>query len=178
MKHTKDEVILEISKKDKVYLSIFICLLLITICVCILVPRYYALQNNNSTNQNPPNNTGGGTNTPNNPSQPENNNPENVNANYINYYSTQVLNAMKSAGMPYSNFARYLDSYNILDVHGLELSEQELSTLETLAQPIYSAFQNEISAGNTITATLIDSNDDLHSQIITFTNYLNTIAEN
>lgn len=178
MKHTKDEIILEISRKDKIYLSIFICLILITTCVCILVPRYYALKNNNSQPLAPPNNnSGGGSSTPNTPTEPSNN-PTNINANYANYYSTFVLNNMKTAGMPYSGFARYLDSYNILNVNGYSLTPQELDALEALALPIYLTFDTALSNGNSITAQFIDSNDDLHSQIITFTNYLNLIAEN
>ena len=178
MKHTKDEIEINITKKDRIYLSIILSLIFIVAIVCILVPRYYQLQNNQQTNI--PNNQAGNSSNSNQNSQDTDSNQDtstSVNQAYKNHYSTLVINSLKTVGMPYSTLANHLDRYNILDVTGLNITTTELANLESLALPIYNALNNYINNGFEITATLINNDNTLYSQIVEFSNALNELPE-
>lgn len=172
MKHTKDNLEITITKKDRIYLSIILSLICVIALVSILVPRYFK--------QNPPPNNTDTTQTTPTPSTPDNshgeNSSENNNVDYASLYSTLSINILKEVGMPYSTLARHLDNNNYLNVAGLNLSTEQLSQIESLAQPIYSTLNNYITNGQQITAALIDSDNDLHSQIVALSNMLNDFA--
>ncbi len=180
MKHTKDEIEIQVTKKDRIYLSIILSLILVVALVCILVPRYYYLQNKDtpaiSANGNLSNDNS--TTPEQSSSAQDNTNGNSINYLYKNYYSTLVINSLKDLGMPYSTLANHLDSYEILDVLGIGITTSELENLESLALPIYSELQKYIEDNITITADIIDSNNSLHSQIVAFSNTLNQISEN
>lgn len=176
MKHTKDEIEITITKKDRVYLSIILSLICIVAIVCILVPRYYQLQNDKPTN---PNNSQTG--NTHNPNEPNTNNSTqtgvSLNSLYQNAYTTIVLNQLKPLGMPYSTLSNHLDSFNILDVVGLNINSSQLDNLETLSLPIYEAFTDYTNNNIQITTELINSNDLLHSQIIALSNAFTQILQ-
>ena len=173
-RNTKEEIKINITKKDKVYLSIILSLICVVAVVCVLVPRYFYLQQNT---QPPTNNTtnNNSNNDSNNTAPPTTNNGDN--SQYQDYYSTLVINIVKQAGMPYSTMTKHLDSNNILNVTGIGITQSQLQQLENLAQPIYNTLQEYISNNQPITAQLINSDDDLYTNIFTFSNLLNTIAE-
>ena len=168
MSNTKDEIEIKITQKDKAYLSVILCLICIVAIVCILVPRYYQLHPNPqtpSTNQ---------TETPTNPDTPQS--PD-QNLQYANLYSTLVINTLKTLGMPYSTLARHLDSQNNLDVVGLQITDPQLWVLEELAFPIHSSLSSYTNNGIAITPSVINNDNNLYSQIVSFSNQLNQIAE-
>ena len=179
MNHTKDEIQISITKKDRIYLSIILLLICIVAIVCILVPRYYELQNNTPT---PPSSSETGSGGPNNSDPANTDKPSqqpdtSVNTAYQNSYTTFVLNQLKPLGMPYSTLANYLDSFNILDVIGLNINSTQLENLEDLSQPIYETLINYVNNGTQITNALINSNDLLHSQIVTLSNAFTLIVQ-
>ena len=147
----------------------FLDLICVIALVSILVPRYFKQNppptNSNTTQTTPPPST-----------PPENSQSGNNNTDYANLYSTLSINILKEVGMPYSTLARHLDNNNQLNVAGLNISTEQLSQIESLAQPIYSTLNNYITNGQQITAALIDSDNDLHSQIVALSNMLNNFA--
>lgn len=181
MNHTKDEIEIKVTKKDRFYLSIILSLICVVAVVCILVPRYYQLQNQNpsapttSDTSQKGDLTDSSENTPSDESSGEQ--TTSINQAYKNYYSTLVINTLKSVGMPYSTLSHHLDTSNILDVAGIGISTAELTNLEYLSQPIYTMLTNYINSGTAITTSLINSDNALYSQIVAFSNALNALAE-
>lgn len=173
MKHTKDEIEITITKKDRVYLSIILSLICVVAIVCILVPRYYQLQNNPTL---PPTSsqTGNSNNTDTNNSTQTDVSLNNI---YQNAYTTLVLNKLKPLGMPYSTLSNYLDSFNILDVVGLNINSSQLDNLEMLSLPIHEAFTDYTNNNIQITTSLINANDQLHSQIVALSNAFTQILQ-
>ena len=169
MNKTKDEIVIKITQKDKIYLSVILCLICVIACVCILAPRYYQLKNQNSTT--PPTLPGDSS-----ASQQPNNSANYDNSMYASLYSTSVINSLNSLGMPYSTLSRHLDSHGYLNVIGLQISEAQLWVLEELALPIYTTISSLSTNQTPLTIELINNNNLLYSQIVKFSNELNSIS--
>lgn len=94
------------------------------------------------------------------------------------YYTIKVMQILKNVGKPYSSSSKYLDSDGKLNYSKLNPSDAELKEIETSAKSLYELLDNYLKQDISITKDLINNNDKLTSEIGSFTDIVNTIAEN
>lgn len=164
----KNEIIIKISKKDRIYLSIILCIVCICACIAILVPRYYKTKYNNVA----------GNYTNNNSSQttPNYNNSNNSNTNYSNSTSVELLNKLINVGEPFSSIASKYVSNGDLNTTLLDVNDNDITTLNTSAETILTLIKNKETT-TTLTVNVIFNDEVLFNKINEFLNTLENLEK-